>query len=88
MMADKFENHASSLEAPAAHAAAVTPDNGTDLATTARALYVGGAGNIVLVTAGGEEVTFNSVPAGFILPVRTARVKSTSTTATNIVALW
>jgi len=87
-MTDAFDGYSSSLQAPAYRAAAVTPADGSDLTTTARALYVGGAGNIVLVTAGGDEVTLNSVPAGTFAPIRTARVKDTGTTATNIVALW
>lgn len=87
-MADPFDDYSTSLDAPARNAAAVTPNDSTDLATSARGLYVGGAGNVVLVTVGGDEVTFTGVTAGSILPVRTARVKATSTTATSIVALW
>lgn len=87
-MADPFVTHGGSLDSPALHAAAVTPSDSTDLATTARGLYVGGAGNIAVTTAGGDDVTFTGVGAGTILPVRVARVKATSTTATAIVALW
>lgn len=87
-MADPFDDYSTSLDAPARNAAAVTPNDSTDLATTARALYVGGAGNIVLVTAGGDEVTLTAVPVGSFIPIRTARVKNTNTTATSIVALW
>jgi hypothetical protein len=88
-MADQFETLSSGLESPATRAAAVTPSDSTDLATVARALYIGGAGNVVLDTAGGDtSVTFTGLAAGTILPVRVARVRSTSTTATSIVALW
>lgn len=75
------------LASPAVHAAAVTPSDGTDLAVVARALYVGGTGDLTLITTQGETVQFKSVPVG-VLPVMTARVKSTGTTATFIVALW
>jgi hypothetical protein len=51
-------------------------------------LYVGGAGNVSVVTIGGDTATFFSVPAGTILPVQVIKLRSTSTTATNIVALW
>lgn len=51
-------------------------------------LYVGGAGNIAVETFGGDVVTFNGVNAGQFLPVQVMKVKSTNTTATNIVALW
>ena len=87
-MADDFERYANSIEAPAFRAAAVTPNDSADLAATSRALYVGGAGNVRVTTAGGDTVTFTGVPAGAILPVRVRRVFSTSTTATTILALW
>jgi len=45
------------------------------------------AGN-VSVLSGGADVVFVGVQAGSILPVETARVNSTATTATNIVALF
>ena len=49
-------------------------------------LYIGTSGNIKVVTAGGDEVTFVGV-SGFF-PVQVIRVLSAGTTATNIVALW
>ncbi len=51
-------------------------------------LYVGGLGNINVVTAGGDEITFPGISAGSFLPVQVTRVNSGSTTATNIIALW
>lgn len=65
----------------------VTPSDSTNLTEVARALYVGGAGNVALVTPEGTTATFSNVNAGTILPVRVVRVNSTSTTATSIVAL-
>lgn len=73
---------------PGEGAAAVTPNDSTDLTTIARALYVGGAGNVKIDAADGSTVTFSGVLAGSILPVRVARVYSTGTTATNIVAIY
>jgi len=72
---------------PADGAASVTPNDGADLAFVARALYVGGTGNIKIDTPNGDTVTFNAVPVG-VLPVRANKVYSTGTTATNIVALY
>jgi len=66
-------------------AAAVTPSDTT--AVTFRALWVGGAGNVAVVTEGGNSVTFTAVPAGTLLPVAVQTVKSTGTTATNMVGL-
>jgi hypothetical protein len=51
-------------------------------------LYVGGLGNVELVTAGGDEIVFPGVSAGSFLPVQVTKVKAASTTATNIIALW
>jgi hypothetical protein len=68
------------------NAVAVTPNNDTVIPTT-RALYVGVAGNIVVRMADGAQVTFANVPVG-IIPIQVDRVLATSTTATNIVALY
>lgn len=87
-MADNFSSYQSGLNSPAAYGAAVTPDDNNDLATSSRMLWVGGAGNIALVTVRGSAVTLSNVPAGTLLPIRAARIKSTGTTATNMVALW
>lgn len=51
-------------------------------------LYVGGAGDVAVVTAAGSEVTFSAVPAGSFLPVHIKQVKATGTLATAILALW
>ena len=55
-------------------------------------LYVGGAGNITVETAGGDEVTFKGVPAGTFIPVQVTKVFNVNsgaptTTATDIIAL-
>ncbi len=53
----------------------------------ARALYVGGTGDVVAINENGVAVTFVGVPAGAVLPIVTSRVNATNTTATNIIAL-
>ena len=73
---------------PAEDAGAVTPSDSTNLTSIARSLYVGTAGNVTLLTVGQNVVTFYNVQSGTILPVRVIRVNATSTTATNIVALY
>lgn len=73
---------------PCASAAAVTPHDSTELSYVTRALFVGGAGNIACLMADGTSCTFTGVVAGSVLPIRVRRVNSTSTTATNIVAMW
>lgn len=71
---------------PSGDADTVTP--GTQLGGFSRALYVGGAGNVVVTMRGGGNVTFFSVPAGSILPISTRLVVASGTTATNIIALY
>ena len=69
--------------------AAVTPSDTVAISGgPARALYVGTAGNVVAVTSDGVAVTFTGVQGGSILPIYCLRVNSTSTTASNIVALF
>lgn len=67
--------------------AAVTKSDTTDQGPVA-ALYIGGAGDVVIKTASmAAGVTLASVPAGTILPIR-ARYVMAATTATNIVAIF
>ena len=51
-------------------------------------LYVGTAGDIRVLTAGGNDVKFATVPGGTFMPVQVLRVYNTGTTATEIIALW
>jgi len=67
-------------------AVAVTASDSTVIPTT-RALYVGTSGNINLRTADGQTLVFTGVAAG-IFPVQVDMVLSTSTTASNIIALY
>ena len=87
-MDSKITNLKPENTAPAEGAAAVTPNDSTDLTTLSRALYVGSGGSIAVVVADGSTVTFVGVLSGSVLPVRVSRVLATGTTATNIVALY
>ena len=62
---------------------AVTPSD--TAANVYSYLYIGGAGNLSIVTEGGDTVTLVGLPVGSWVWVRTSKVRSTSTTATNIV---
>lgn len=86
-MPDRFQYSTPSLSGPAAHAFAVTPNDGVDLSETTRALYVGTAGSIAAVMASGASVTFGSIASGTVLPVRVTRVLATGTTASAILGL-
>jgi len=81
----KFES--TSLTSPARGAFTITPANDTDLSEPTRAIYVGGTGHISVTMFSGDEVVFNSVQAGSFLPIRVKRVKSTGTTATNLIGV-
>ncbi len=70
------------------HAAAVTPSDTGTIANAPVRVWVGGTGNVVVITSRGDTVTFTGVPAGTLLPVAVRQVKSTLTTATNMVALY
>ena len=69
--------------------AAVTPSDTVDLASPARAFFIGVTGDVVLVPIDGTTaITFKNVASGQIIPIQARRVNSTNTTATNIVALF
>ena len=71
---------------PARRVAAVTPSDSTDL-TGCRALWIGGAGNVVIKCVDDSAAVTLVVPAGTLLPVFAARVMA-ATTATSIVAFY
>lgn len=67
---------------------AITPSDTVNFLFQVRGIYVGAAGNVVIVTDDNEAITFVGCVAGSILPVRAKRVNSTSTTATSLVGLY
>jgi hypothetical protein len=66
---------------------AITPSNSANLANVS-VVYVGGAGNVRVTTAQGDDVTFSSLLAGTVVPVQVLKVWSTSTTATNLIGIY
>ncbi len=71
----------------AVHAFAVTPHDTNALAYPTTGIYVGGTGSLTVTMKSGVEATFTAIPTGTLLPIEVSNVKSTGTTATNIVAL-
>lgn len=67
------------------NAAAVTPSDTAD--NFGVALYVGGAGNVVLKTEAGQTVIWTAVPAGTTIVQRFTNVMA-ATTATGLVRQW
>lgn len=87
-MSDRFALNADAPFAPSRSLAAITPADGTDLPVFTKAIYVGGAGNIVLTAIDDSaSVTLTGVPGGTVLAIRAKRVLATGTTATGLVAL-
>ena len=78
----------STLTEPAKSAFVVTPaDSAFSNGLKARALFVGTGGNVNVLMADGVTVLYSNVQDGTLLPVRCNGVYTTSTTASNIVAL-
>lgn len=86
-MVDRFQSRAEEQTGGIRRGIAITPNDGADLAAETRALYVGSAGDVALILVSGDAITFASVPAGTLLPVRAMRVKATGTTAGLLLGL-
>lgn len=66
----------------------ITANNSTVLDPPARAIYVGGTGDLAVRMAGDATTPiFVAVPAGTVLPISVDKVLATGTTATGIVGL-
>ncbi len=86
MAQDLFDTNSTS--SPARLALPITPNDATDFQYVGKGIYVGGAGDIVVIMANSTTpVTFRSTATGSILPIRVSRVLATGTTATNLVLL-
>ena len=68
-------------------AVAITPSDTVNLANPS-VVYVGVGGNVRVLTAQGDTVTFVGIPTGSVVPVQVIRVYSTSTTATSLVGIY
>lgn len=66
----------------------VTPSDVTNLTKLSRGLYLGTSGDVAVILQDGSEVTFTNLTSGVMHPIAVGRVKSTGTTATNILALF
>lgn len=83
---NQFSQSDIATQAPASSAFAITPSN-DEFAVVTRGVFVGGAGSVVAQLAGdASTVTFASVPAGAVLPIRAKKITAAST-ATSMVGL-
>lgn len=65
----------------------IIPNDTNKLIQAPRGLYIGTGGNLSIIDKEGNESIFIDVPSGSILPVRPAIIKSTGTTAGNIIGM-
>ena len=87
-MSDAFNVEPDRVERPSRNAFAITPHASNEVTPLPKAIYVGGAGDVVLRSVDGtDDVTFVGVLAGSIIPVRAKFVRATGTTATGIIGL-
>lgn len=72
----------------ATDAFAITPSDTVNYAAgTARKFYVGGAGNVAIVTPQGNVVVLTAVTVGAVYEIASIRVNATGTTATSLIGL-
>mgnify|MGYP003638289847 CR=1 FL=1 len=79
-----------SQESPADTSYAVTPHDTNEIGDfVPRAIYVGTGGNINMMLEGDEVANvFVGVPSGSLLPLKARIILATSTTASDIVAVF
>ena len=70
--------------------AAITPSDSTVYDPVIKAIYVGGAGDVTVISGDGTgtPVTFSAPIAGGWLSVQATKVMSTGTGATNLIACF
>lgn len=73
------------VNAPAMSAKVLTKSDTTTYDPPFRFLYVGGTGDVRVITPDGSDCIFSAVPVGTVLPVIVSQLMSTSTTATLVV---
>ena len=85
-MLNPFETRSTSLAGPGIDYAPVTPDDASDLPTTAISLYVETGGTVSFISQKGESRTVTLPDFGY-LTCGVRRVNSSGTTATGIHAI-
>jgi hypothetical protein len=87
MSIDNFEHYSDQAGNPARHAFAINPHDSTELSITPKALLVGMSGNVVLRAIDSMLDVTITAAAGQIIPIRASFVRSTGTTASQIIGL-
>lgn len=71
---DHFANFATGLDLPASCGVAISPNDSTDLVAVTRGLYVGTGGTLIVTLKSEQDVTFQKLPDGALLPIPALRV--------------
>lgn len=81
---DPWANASGSITGPITDVVAATKHDTNEESVEARALYVGTAGDVVVLTHAGHTVTLAALAAGMWHPIRVRRVNSTGTVPTVV----
>lgn len=88
MSYDAFRGFGQSSITPSENCFPIAPSDFEELDYLTKAIYIGRGGDLTLVVGNSQEaVTFRNVVAGSVLDVRVRAVKSTGTTAGDLVGL-
>lgn len=86
-MPDKYSD-VDSVMASARKGFTITPHDSTEITLTPKAVWVGGAGNLVVrLVDDSSDITISGIASGSLLPIRPKLVK-TSSTATLLIGLY
>lgn len=85
-MIDTFNSHAPSLVSPPSSAAEITPNDTEALTHVSRAIHVGTAGDLRILTRDGQDVTYRNLSGTKV--IRARQIFATGTTASDIVVEW
>jgi hypothetical protein len=73
---------------PAEGAFEIVPSDDTNLMYVTRGLYVGILGDVHVITAAGDNVTFVELAAGVVHPLRIRRVLASGTDAGELIGVY
>lgn len=86
-MPDLFAGYPDVLGAPSAAPFTIVPDDANPLPFIPKGIYVGTGGDVTLRgVRGGADVTYKNLPDASYIAVRASHVRSTGTTAKNLIA--
>lgn len=85
---DNFDSALDSLIAPARNCFPIVPNDTANLPALPKAIYVGSGGNVALrAVDSSQDVVFFNLASGSVIDVRAMIVRTTGTTASNLVGL-